>query len=37
MIGVNVGVPALPPYLSFGGIKQSLVGTDKAQGRGATS
>jgi malonate-semialdehyde dehydrogenase (acetylating)/methylmalonate-semialdehyde dehydrogenase len=33
MIGVNVGVPAPHPYLPFGGIKQSLVGTDKAQGR----
>jgi malonate-semialdehyde dehydrogenase (acetylating)/methylmalonate-semialdehyde dehydrogenase len=33
MVGVNVGVPAPHPYLPFGGIKQSLVGTDKAQGR----
>jgi malonate-semialdehyde dehydrogenase (acetylating)/methylmalonate-semialdehyde dehydrogenase len=33
MIGVNVGVPAPHPYLPFGGIKQSLVGTDKAQGK----
>ncbi|HEX9014417.1 MAG TPA: aldehyde dehydrogenase family protein, partial [Chloroflexota bacterium] len=34
MVGVNVGVPAPHPYLPFGGIKQSLVGTDKAQGKG---
>jgi malonate-semialdehyde dehydrogenase (acetylating)/methylmalonate-semialdehyde dehydrogenase len=33
MVGVNVGVPAPHPYLPFGGIKQSLVGTDKAQGK----
>jgi malonate-semialdehyde dehydrogenase (acetylating)/methylmalonate-semialdehyde dehydrogenase len=33
MVGVNVGVPAPHPYLPFGGIKQSLVGSDKAQGR----
>ena len=34
MIGVNVGVPAPHPYLPFGGIKDSLVGTDKVQGKG---
>jgi malonate-semialdehyde dehydrogenase (acetylating)/methylmalonate-semialdehyde dehydrogenase len=33
MVGVNVGVPAPHPYLPFGGIKHSLVGTDKVQGR----
>jgi malonate-semialdehyde dehydrogenase (acetylating)/methylmalonate-semialdehyde dehydrogenase len=33
MVGVNVGVPAPHPYLPCGGIKQSLVGTDKAQGK----
>jgi malonate-semialdehyde dehydrogenase (acetylating)/methylmalonate-semialdehyde dehydrogenase len=33
MIGVNVGVPAPHPYLPFGGIKQSLIGTDKVQGK----
>jgi malonate-semialdehyde dehydrogenase (acetylating)/methylmalonate-semialdehyde dehydrogenase len=34
MVGVNVGVPAPHPYLPFGGIKQSLIGTDKVQGKG---
>ena len=33
MIGVNVGVPAPHPYLPFGGIKESLVGTNKVQGK----
>jgi malonate-semialdehyde dehydrogenase (acetylating)/methylmalonate-semialdehyde dehydrogenase len=33
MVGVNVGVPAPHPYLPFGGIKHSLVGTDKVQGK----
>jgi malonate-semialdehyde dehydrogenase (acetylating)/methylmalonate-semialdehyde dehydrogenase len=33
MIGVNVGVPAPHPYLPFGGIKDSLVGTNKVQGK----
>lgn len=33
MIGVNVGVPAPHPYLPFGGVKDSLVGTDKVQGK----
>ena len=33
MIGVNVGVPAPHPYVPFGGIKDSLVGTDKVQGK----
>jgi len=34
MVGVNVGVPAPHPYLPFGGIKDSLIGTDKVQGKG---
>jgi malonate-semialdehyde dehydrogenase (acetylating)/methylmalonate-semialdehyde dehydrogenase len=33
MIGVNVGVPAPHPYLPFGGIKDSHLGTNKVQGR----
>lgn len=33
MVGVNVGVPAPHPYLPFGGIKDSHVGTDKVQGK----
>jgi malonate-semialdehyde dehydrogenase (acetylating)/methylmalonate-semialdehyde dehydrogenase len=33
MVGVNVGVPAPHPYLPFGGIKHSLIGSDKVQGR----
>lgn len=33
MIGVNVGVPAPHPYLPFGGIKDSHLGTDKVQGK----
>ena len=33
MIGVNVGVPAPHPYLPFGGIKDSHLGTNKVQGK----
>lgn len=33
MVGVNVGICAPHPYLPFGGIKHSLVGTDKVQGK----
>ncbi len=33
MIGVNVGICAPHPYLPFGGIKGSLLGTDKVQGK----
>ena len=33
MVGVNVGVCAPHPYLPFGGIKGSLLGTDKVQGK----
>jgi malonate-semialdehyde dehydrogenase (acetylating)/methylmalonate-semialdehyde dehydrogenase len=33
MVGVNVGIPASHPYLPFGGIKQSLVGSNKVQGK----
>jgi hypothetical protein len=30
MIGVNVGVPALPPYLSFGGNTPPQIKLDPA-------
>jgi len=33
MIGVNVGICAPHPYLPFGGIKDSHLGTNKVQGR----
>ncbi len=33
MIGVNVGVCAPHPYIPFGGIKGSLLGTNKVQGK----
>ncbi|HYA02334.1 MAG TPA: CoA-acylating methylmalonate-semialdehyde dehydrogenase [Syntrophobacteria bacterium] len=33
MVGVNVGISAPHPYLPFGGIKDSLVGTNKVQGK----
>ncbi len=32
MVGVNVGVCAPHPYLPFGGIKESHLGSDKVQG-----
>lgn len=35
MIGVNVGICAPHPYLPFGGIKGSLVGNNKVQGKDA--
>ncbi len=35
MVGVNVGICAPHPYLPFGGIKGSLVGTSKVQGKDA--
>ncbi len=33
MVGVNVGICAPHPYLPFGGIKDSLVGNNKVQGK----
>ncbi len=33
MVGVNVGICAPHPYVPFGGIKGSLLGTDKVQGK----
>lgn len=33
MVGVNVGIPAPHPYLPFGGIKDSHLGTNKVQGK----
>lgn len=33
MVGINVGVCAPHPYLPFGGIKESLIGNNKVQGK----
>ena len=33
MVGINVGVCAPHPYMPFGGIKDSLVGNNKVQGK----
>ena len=33
MVGVNVGICAPHPYLPFGGIKDSHLGTNKVQGK----
>ena len=33
MVGVNVGICAPHPYIPFGGIKGSLLGTNKVQGK----
>lgn len=33
MVGVNVGICAPHPYMPFGGIKDSLIGTNKVQGK----
>jgi malonate-semialdehyde dehydrogenase (acetylating)/methylmalonate-semialdehyde dehydrogenase len=33
MVGVNVGVCAPHPYIPFGGIKDSHLGTNKVQGK----
>ena len=33
MVGVNVGISAPHPYLPFGGIKDSLIGSNKVQGK----
>ena len=35
MVGVNIGICAPHPYLPFGGIKGSLIGTNKVQGKDA--
>jgi malonate-semialdehyde dehydrogenase (acetylating)/methylmalonate-semialdehyde dehydrogenase len=35
MVGVNVGICAPHPYLPFGGVKDSLVGNNKVQGKDA--
>ena len=35
MVGVNVGVCAPHPYLPFGGVKGSLIGNNKVQGKDA--
>jgi malonate-semialdehyde dehydrogenase (acetylating)/methylmalonate-semialdehyde dehydrogenase len=33
MVGINVGICAPHPYLPFGGIKDSHLGTNKVQGK----
>lgn len=33
MVGVNVGICAPHPYMPFGGIKDSLIGNNKVQGK----
>ena len=33
MVGINVGICAPHPYVPFGGIKGSLIGTNKCQGK----
>ena len=33
MVGINVGVCAPHPYMPFGGIKDSLIGNNKVQGK----
>lgn len=33
MVGINVGVCAPHPYMPFGGIKDSMVGNNKVQGK----
>ena len=35
MVGVNVGICAPHPYMPFGGIKDSLIGNNKVQGKDA--
>jgi malonate-semialdehyde dehydrogenase (acetylating)/methylmalonate-semialdehyde dehydrogenase len=35
MVGVNVGIRSLHPYLPFGGIKGSLIGNNMVQGKDA--
>ncbi len=35
MVGVNVGICAPHPYMPFGGVKDSLIGNNKVQGKDA--